>query len=586
MYRIRTAGESKKFSYGIIESSETTKQEERVFNMVIHKEQTSQADLAAMVVDIYCRVSGKKQEDNTSLDEQEAKGRKFAEDHGFKVGMVHREIGSGYTLNRKKLKIMQERYRNGIIQGVIIWKVGRLARTQEFINYLMVEMQVHNCQVFCVHTPLNEKDDDYQLRLFLETFFADKERKEIVEKLAEGKRNAMLLKKRYAINGNATPLYGYSRIIEKGKKVGFRIEEEPMSHVRKAYEMFGMLNYSISQLQNEMFLLTGKNWHRSNIRRMLLDRRYTGKGAKANFSPPKKHTGFRIGEIDLPDGTYPQAIDDELFEAVQERLRKNALENPRSNARHENYLLAGFVYCKICGAKMVRKYSASGRKGQKREFYKCQTAQFDGTPEEHRHSVSIIAAHLDQEVWDFIEELARESEIIGQAIDKYLSQDMMKASVKGIELSIAEHERRFQSWRNDLEMGRVTEGTRGYVYQQMEIEQNNIRALQDSLKNEGERKAELEKKVKTLRKVQGWFKKIHTSSEEGEELSFEEKRDFIETIGLRVYINLFDTHNRKAKRWELTVETEEFEGLRELLSAARPRRLRERPHPDWHLRPR
>src|SRR6266581_7191436 len=99
--------------------------------MTIRSEQVSQEYLTQpqIVVDIYCRVSGKKQEDNTSLDEQEAKGRKFAEDHGFKVGMVHREIGSGYTLDRKKLKIMQERYRNGIIQGVVIWKVGRLART-------------------------------------------------------------------------------------------------------------------------------------------------------------------------------------------------------------------------------------------------------------------------------------------------------------------------------------------------------------------------------------------------------------------------------------------------------------------------
>jgi site-specific DNA recombinase len=556
--------------------------------MTIRSEQVSQEYLTQaqqIIVDIYCRVSGKNQEDNTSLDEQEAKGRQFAEDHGFKVGEVYREVGSGYTLNRKKLKLMQERYKDGIIQGVVIWKVSRLARTQEFINYLMVEMQVHSCQIFCVYTPLNDKDDDYQLRLFMETFFAARERKEIVEKLAEGKRNAINLKERYALSGGATPLYGYSRIITKGKKVGFKIEEELMNHVRRAFEMIGIHNCSIIQVQNELSFLTGKKWHRSNIRRILHDIRYTGKGAKAYFSPSKKHATFRIGEIDLPDGTYPKAIDDELFEAVQERLRKNALENPRSNARYENYLLAGFVRCKICGSKMVRKYQPSGRKGQKKEFYKCQTAQTDGTPPEHRHSISINAAHLDKEVWSFLEELARESELIGQAIDKYLSQDMMKASIKGIGLNIAEHERRFQSWHNDLAMGRVAEGMRSYVYQQMEIEQNNIQLLQDMLKNEGERKVELEKKVKALRKIQGWYEKIHASSEEGEELSFEEKRDFIETIDLRIYINLFDTDNRKAKRWELTVEAKEFEGLKELLSVGPPRPHLEPQHPDLHLPP-
>src|SRR5215469_5410630 len=125
--------------------------------MTIAKEQVTQAYLTAMVVDIYCRVSGKSQEDNTSLKMQEERCREFATANGFIVGMVHIEVGSGYTLDRKKLKLMQERYRNGLIQGVIIWKVSRFARTQEFINFLMVEMKVQHCQVFCVDTPLNEK---------------------------------------------------------------------------------------------------------------------------------------------------------------------------------------------------------------------------------------------------------------------------------------------------------------------------------------------------------------------------------------------------------------------------------------------
>src|SRR5215469_8009201 len=100
---------------------------------MLNKEQAAQEYPTAMIVDIYCRVSGKKQEDNTSLDEQEEEGRRFAAANGLIVGIVHREVGSGYTLDRKKLKEMQERYRRGIIQGVILWKIGRLARKLEYM---------------------------------------------------------------------------------------------------------------------------------------------------------------------------------------------------------------------------------------------------------------------------------------------------------------------------------------------------------------------------------------------------------------------------------------------------------------------
>ena len=39
-----------------------------------------------ITVDIYCRVSTDPQEDNTSLDEQEAAGRAYCDDNGLYVG--------------------------------------------------------------------------------------------------------------------------------------------------------------------------------------------------------------------------------------------------------------------------------------------------------------------------------------------------------------------------------------------------------------------------------------------------------------------------------------------------------------------
>ncbi len=73
---------------------------------------TSSTEPEKIIVDIYCRVSTDPQEDNTSLDEQEAAGRAYCQEHGYIVGMVHRETGTlpHYALQRQR---SHRRYSDG-----------------------------------------------------------------------------------------------------------------------------------------------------------------------------------------------------------------------------------------------------------------------------------------------------------------------------------------------------------------------------------------------------------------------------------------------------------------------------------------
>src|SRR5712692_11137707 len=105
----------------------------------------------ATVVDIYCRVSTDPQEDNTSLDEQEAAGREYCRANGLIVGMVHREVWSGYEYReREKLELMRNRYRDGLIQGVVIRTLDRLSRSQVHNAILMEEMEHYEIALHCV----------------------------------------------------------------------------------------------------------------------------------------------------------------------------------------------------------------------------------------------------------------------------------------------------------------------------------------------------------------------------------------------------------------------------------------------------
>lgn len=112
--------------------------------------------IAPIIVDGYCRVSTDEQEENTSLDEQEASIRAFCAERGFIVGRIHREVVSGFSYReRKELCVMRERYREGIIQGVAIRTLDRLSRNQTHIAVLMEEMEHHKIRLYGVKEPID-----------------------------------------------------------------------------------------------------------------------------------------------------------------------------------------------------------------------------------------------------------------------------------------------------------------------------------------------------------------------------------------------------------------------------------------------
>ena len=90
----------------------------------------------AIVVDLYCRVSTDPQDDGTSMEEQERAGREYCAKNGLVVGLVHREVWTGYQYReRKKLSLMRERYREGKIQGVVVRTFDRLSRRQAHARF-------------------------------------------------------------------------------------------------------------------------------------------------------------------------------------------------------------------------------------------------------------------------------------------------------------------------------------------------------------------------------------------------------------------------------------------------------------------
>src|SRR6266851_2819574 len=160
----------------------------------------------SIIVDLYCRVSRDPQEDNTSLDEQEAAGRQFCRDNGLIVGMVHRETYTGYLYReRKKLSLMRERYREGKIQGVVIRTLDRLSRSQTHVAILMEEMEHYKVTLHSVKEIIDDTPMGKFARMVL-AFVAEMEREKIMDRTVTGKINKA--KAGIVVTGNK-PLYGW-----------------------------------------------------------------------------------------------------------------------------------------------------------------------------------------------------------------------------------------------------------------------------------------------------------------------------------------------------------------------------------------
>src|SRR5258708_37722101 len=151
--------------------------------------EVSSSEGKRIVVDIYCRVSTDPQEDNTSLDEQEAAGREYCREHGYIVGMVHREVFSGYQYReRQKLDLMRQRYREGKIQGVVIRTLDRLSRSQVHNAILMEEMEHYSITLHSVKEVIDDTSMGKFARMVL-AFFAEMEREKIMDRTITGKVN-------------------------------------------------------------------------------------------------------------------------------------------------------------------------------------------------------------------------------------------------------------------------------------------------------------------------------------------------------------------------------------------------------------
>ncbi|HEY7491474.1 MAG TPA: recombinase family protein [Candidatus Tectomicrobia bacterium] len=181
-------------------------------------------------------------------------------------------------------------------------------------------------------------------------------------------------------------------------------------------------------------------WAPSTIYKILTYQGYIG---TAYFGKHRTRTGRKreaqAAEIAI---TVPAIVDDATFQAAQAQLGRNKQQS-RRNRRHE-YLLAGCrLRCGRCG------HTMSGYSSPVTRRYRCSSVYT--LPPEERCRGSIAAADVERRVWDTVEHVLNQPEIIVREVAKQQAtaseqQAAITQEIADIDAALVKCDREAQRW--------------------------------------------------------------------------------------------------------------------------------------------
>jgi site-specific DNA recombinase len=504
-------------------------------------------------------VSTDPQEDNTSLGEQEEAGKQFCKENGLIVGIIHREVFSGYQYReREKLDLVRHRYREGKIQGVVIRTLDRLSRSQVHNAILMEEMEHYKITLYCIKENIDDTPMGKFVRMIL-AFVAEMEREKIMDRTTTGRINKA--KEGKIVSGSKAP-YGwnwlYSEdgnktiVLNEGQTVVMQWLAEQYANGVTANNLKNQLNDKnppaegtaacklMQQLDNMDLPWPPPSpkdvkWSDTSIMRLLSDPRITGTGAKI-FAYQKRKTKQPLEPIDLPDGTYPAIISQELFDRITERRKINKAYSIRASRQPKEYLLrAGFIHCGYCTKPMM------AVKHREKHIYRC-------THTDMGHTNAILSKPLDAQIWKWLQRLSDHITIIEKAVELATSNTKIQQDTQAIEHSITRWKAKAKNYLTDLNDDKLIGDTRTAIRNEL----NNANKMISQLKAEQSQliagMIDKEREKKAYQDILDWCKKVKASREE---MTYQQKRDFLGMLGVVVIV-----HNKKPYYEHMLYHTE------------------------------
>jgi site-specific DNA recombinase len=497
----------------------------------------SQSTHPPKIVAIYCRVSSTSQEDNSSLETQEAACRAFAEERNWRVSAVYREVHTGAELfERAELTQLRDAMRRGEFDVLLVHALDRLSRKQTHQGLILSEAEHASVHWVSVTEDIDDSPQGQILRAVIGGM-AELERLKIAERTIRGRRARAHAGK--LLPGKAA-LYGYRW--RDATKAAYDIDPIHGPIIQRIFNemLAGRTIRSIaSRLTNDGFPTPtgGTKWSPSTIHTMLKQRSYTGEAVAWRYASERiKGGGYRTFErpeseqASLPSGTVPALISLSDFEAVQHRLQRNRDQATRNNRAPEASLLrGGFARCGYCGTvlSVVTKeglvYYRHGSRS--RDQYECP-------------AVTIRTDRLDTVVWRRVSEILTEPDVIAAEVARRREYDPGAADLVVVKRRLQDTSRR----QTNL-IGRLAliddEDAAGLITAEINALSSQKRQLIEEQTALERQQAEWHATAQQLAQLDEWCRRVATNLPT---LAYEQKRMLLEALD--VAVRLYHTNHR------------------------------------------
>ncbi len=318
---------------------------------------------------IYCRVSTDDQEkEGTSLKTQMQSCLDYCHEKGYEVSHRFSEAYSGLTLDRPKLRELQELIRAGYIDVIVIYCLDRISRDPTHGVILTQEFERLNVSLEAVTEDINNSELG-KLISYIRGFASKLEAEKIRERTMRGK--LARLKEGKLPQGTGIGIYGYNWDKATGRR---QIIDHETNTVRKMFNMaitgVSMNKIAISLNESGIRTKSGSLWYPLTVRRILKNLTYTGKtyfGQTKRVGKNKVEAQPEENWILLPDIT-PPIITEDMFKRTQEAIKQAKLSRPMKPS--SPYLLTGFIRCSKCGSSI----GGTTMNGKYR-YYQCRGAR-------------------------------------------------------------------------------------------------------------------------------------------------------------------------------------------------------------------
>ncbi len=386
---------------------------------------------------IYARYSSHAQKD-ASIEQQLRVCRQWAREHDVQiVGEYCDHAISGTSDKRPEFLRMIKDSAKKHWDRVLVYKIDRFARNRYDSAMYKARLKKNGVRVFSVMEPIPDGPEGILLESVLEGS-AEYYSANLSQNILRGMHDNALACK---VNNGGLPLG-----LKKGDDGKYAIEPAGAAVVREIFEMYaGGANVTeIINTLNSRGIRTsrGARWNKNSLHTILRNERYAG---------------VYIWKDVRIEGGIPAIISRELFDAVQERLKRVA-RAPAAARTDVDYMLTGKLFCGHCGSAMVGE-SGTGKSGRKWHYYACikrkRQKACDKKPVKK----------------DWIEEL-----VIRQTREKCLTDEMIELLVdaalgvqerekddsvlRGFEAELVEVKRAIENMLKAIEQGIITPSTK------------------------------------------------------------------------------------------------------------------------------